>query len=644
MSDRPDTIADAAVEDWPLFRLVAESGRRNAAYVVVGVVGMVLAQALSTADMFVIGVAFDAMFNGQAYALPLVPAGWIPPEPVGMLVFTAVLLASLKAIDVAAAVTAHFCWNLLAQRVQHDVRVEAFDTVQRLGMHFFDGQQTGDVMSVLNNDVNRLEEFFTNGPNAVVYATTVIVSSFVYMALLNWRLALVAAVLAPAVAVVNWWFGRRHERRHDAVREETGRLNAALETVISGIPVVKAYGGEGRETDRVAGRSREHRTAIWRSHLVRARHQPSLRLLAGLGFLLTFAVGTQWVLDGRFWFLSGTITAGELIPFLYYTQNLVGPMRALARVTGFYEESRAAAKRVAGVQRAEPSREDADERTPSSPDSPSSREDAAGARSSEPPSAGAPGDAELTAVAGRVEYDGVSFGYPGTDERVLDGVDVAVEPGQTVGLVGSTGAGKSTLTKLLLRFYDPDEGAVRVDGRDVRDVSLSSLRAAVGYVEQDPFLFAGTVRENVAYGVEDATDDEVVAAAKRAGAHRFITELDGGYDAAVGERGTKLSGGQRQRIALARVLLTDPPILVLDEATSQVDNRTEALLQRSLAAVTADRTTIVVAHRLSTVRDADLILVLDDGEVVERGTHEELLDADGRYADLWRVQVGVTGD
>ncbi|SFS11802.1 ATP-binding cassette, subfamily B [Halomicrobium zhouii] len=650
--DRPDNVADAAVDRWPLYRLVAESGRENALFVVVGILGTGIAQVLATADMFVIGIAFDAMFNGQPYDLPLLPTGVVPgDEPARMLAFTVALLVGLKVADVSLAITGQYCWNLLAQRIQHAVRVDAFDTVQRLGMGFFDGQQTGDVMSVLNNDVNRLEEFLTNGPQMTVYATVVTISSFGYMALLNWRLALVAVALAPVVAVANWWFGRRHERRHDAVRAETGKLNAALETAISGVPVVKAYGGERHETDRVADRSRVHRGAIWRSHVTRSRHEPALRLLAGMAFLLTFVVGTQWVLDDRFWVLRGTLTAGELIPFLYYTQNLVGPMRVLARVTGFYKGAKAAAKRVVGIQQVEPPRET--------------------------------DGVELTDVAGRVEYDDVSFGYPGSeprsgsenasgegsdprasDEQVISDVAIDVAPGETVGLVGATGAGKSTLTKLLLRFYDPDEGAVRLDGHDVRDVSLPSLRESIGYVAQDPFLFTGTVRENIAYGVSeddrressnsasgetassderDATDEEVVAAAKQAGAHEFISSMEAGYDTEVGERGTKLSGGQRQRIALARVLLTDPPLLVLDEATSQVDNRTEVLIQRSLAEVTADRTTLVVAHRLSTVRDADQIVVLDDGEIEEVGTHDELVAREGAYADLWKVQVGEVG-
>jgi ATP-binding cassette subfamily B protein len=251
---------------------------------------------------------------------------------------------------------------------------------------------------------------------------------------------------------------------------------------------------------------------------------------------------------------------------------------------------------------------------------------------------------DFDSIEGHVEFDGVSFAYKdedgNPDEQVLEDVSFEAGPGDYVGLVGPTGAGKSTTMKLLLRFYDPDEGEIRVDGTDVRDVSLAELRRSVGYVSQEPYLFYGTVTENVAYGLPDPDPDDVEAACRRAGAHEFVVELKDGYDTMVGERGVKLSGGQRQRIALARAILRDPDVLVLDEATSHVDNETEAVIQNSLEDLIADRTTFAIAHRLSTVRDADTILVMDDGEVVERGTHEELLTADGLYANLWRVQVG----
>ncbi|WP_123535331.1 ABC transporter ATP-binding protein [Halosimplex salinum] len=604
----------AAAEDerWPLASLLRDGGRGNLRWLGAGGLSSVGAQFLSNMDMFVIGLAFDAMFNDRAYDLPLVPTGWIPADPTPQLAFTVALLLGVKVVDMSMGIFAQYSLFLFAQRTLHRVRVDAFDTVQRLDMGFFDTQQTGEVMSVLNNDVNSLEQFLEIGPNLGVTAVAMFASSVFYMALLNWRLALISLAIAPVLLAVNFWYGMRHEARNDEVREETGVLNALLETNVSGIQTVKAFGGERYETDRVERQSATHRDASWRAHLVGVAHQPSLRLLAGVAFVATLFVGTEWAIESQFWFVPGTITAGELVPFMYYTQNLVLPVRFLAWVTGLYKGATSSAKRILGVQRMDPPRDD--------------------------------GRTELDDPQGRVEYDDVSFSYPGTDEFVLHDIDLAVEPGETVGLVGETGAGKSTLLKLLQAYYDPDEGAVRVDGHDVRDLTRESLRRSIGYVAQDPFLFTGTIRENIEYAVDSATDAEIEAAARDAGAHEFISELDEGYEAEVGERGVKLSGGQRQRIAIARVLLADPPMLVFDEATSHVDNRTEVLIQRSLDEVTEDRTTFVVAHRLSTVRNADRIVVMDDGRIVEQGAHDDLLERDGQYADLWKVQVGAVGD
>ncbi|WP_114578642.1 ABC transporter ATP-binding protein [Saliphagus sp. LR7] len=606
-------IAAAADERWPLVTLVREHGSGDLKWLGLGTATSAFSQFLSNIDMLLIGLAFDAMFNDQPYALFLVPNGWIPADPTGQLLFTVVLLAGIKVIDMTMAIFSLWALFLFAQRTLHRIRVAAYDDVQRLDAGFFDDQRTGEVMSVLNNDVNSLEESLTQGPNLVVFATTIFVSSLLYMVLLNWRLALLSLALVPLIAAVNWWFSGQHERRNDEVREETGVVNALLETNVSGVGTVKAFSGERYETGRVREASDAHREASWYAHVVGVLHQPSMRLLAGAAFVLTLFVGTEWVLDERFWIFTGTITAGELIPFLYYTQQLAQPMRFLAWVTGLYKAGKAAAKRVLGLRRLSPPRED--------------------------------GEDILEAPRGAVSYEDVTFSYDADDdgmdaEPVLRDISFDISPGETIGLVGHTGAGKSTLLKLLLAYYEPDEGRVTIDDHDLQNVSRASLRESIGYVRQDPFLFSGTVRENIAYGVHDVGDNEIETAAHEAGAHEFIIELDNGYDTEVGQRGVRLSGGQRQRIALARVLLTNPSLFVFDEATSHVDNRTEVLIQRSLDRLTADRTTFVVAHRLSTVRNADRIYVLSDGEIAERGTHDELLERDGTYADLWKVQVG----
>jgi ATP-binding cassette subfamily B protein len=434
-----------------------------------------------------------------------------------------------------------------------------------------------------------------------------IVVSFVFMALLNWQLALVLVSFPGALAVASRVYSRLLESRYTDVRESVGDVNARLADAIAGVGTIKANTQEDHERDRVADQSRAYLATNWATIRLRLAFNAATW---GMGSLTTaglFLLGGYWVLGGPPGFLTGSLTAGTLLTFLLYAQSFLVPVRQLATdVIDTYENAHASAKRVVSTLTSTRTIDDDGE--------------------------------ELAVTDGDVAYDGVSFGYDETE--TLSDIDFTVESGEFVGIVGSTGAGKSTMLKLLFRFYDPDEGTIRIDGQDTSSATVRSVRDAIGYVSQDPFLFYGTVRENIAYAETEADHEEIVTAAKLAGAHEFVTELEDGYDTEVGERGVKLSGGQRQRIAIARAILRDPEILVLDEATSHVDNETELQIQRSLDAIAGDRTTFAVAHRLSTVRDADRILVLDDGRLVESGSHEALLDRDGIYADLWRVQVG----
>ena len=594
--------------NYPLVEVLRTSGWANLPYLVVAMISTAVTSFLDRADVFILGLAFDAMFNERTYSLPLIPDGWIPTEPLQQLWFTVVLLLVMKILDVLFANVSELTRSIFSQRTIHDLRVAAFEDAQRLELGFFDRSLTGDVMSVLNNDVNTLEGFLDWRFSFSVWIIVSISTAVGLMVVLNWQLALFVLGAAPVIAAVNWWFADTLEDLEDAVRSAVGRLNARLQTNLGGIAVIKAFTAERYEVDRVAAASSDHYEAQWDSDRILARHGPAIRLIAGASLLVTFAVGSSWVVYGPPIFFSGRLTAGELIPFLFYMQQLTGPMQGISAVIADYKRSKAAAKRVVGLRE--------HDRT-----------------------IDCDGD-DLDEVAGHVEYAGVRFAYPETTERVVDDVSFAVSPGETIGIVGATGAGKSTLVKLLLRFYDVDEGSIAVDGRDVRSVSCSDLRDAIGYVNQDPFLFDGTVQENISYGAPEADQSAVARVAREAGAHGFIQRLPQGYDTAVGQRGVTLSGGQRQRIAIARAVLGDPPIMVFDEATSHVDNETELLIQRNLERLTADRTTIVIAHRLSTVRNAGRILVMDDGRLIEEGTHEELLATDGTYADLWRVQTG----
>ncbi|MFB6185281.1 MAG: ABC transporter ATP-binding protein, partial [Halobacteriaceae archaeon] len=387
-----------------------------------------------------------------------------------------------------------------------------------------------------------------------------------------------------------------------------GKLNSRLENNLGGIEVIKAYNKEEFENERVEDASQDYLDANWDAISTRIKFFPSLQLTTGLGFVLTFLVGGIWVTFPERSPLTVPLTAGTLVTFLLYSRRFMWPMRQLGRIINNYQYAEAASERIIGLMN-EPSKIDDN-----------------------------PNGIELDEIEGNVVYDDVSFAYEGSDEKTIKNVSFEAEAGDMVGLVGPTGAGKTTVMKLLLRLYDIDSGSIRIDGVDIQDVKLDNLREKISLVSQEPFLFYGTVRENIAY--PDIDEETIIDAAKRSGAHQFIQELPDGYDTMVGERGVKLSGGQRQRVSIARAILKDPEILILDEATSHVDNETEVLIQNSLNELIADRTSFAIAHRLSTVRNADKIIVMEEGEVVERGTHEELLENDGLYANLWGVQVG----
>ncbi|MFB6117963.1 ABC transporter ATP-binding protein [Halosegnis sp.] len=602
-------------------RLLREYGRDGVGEFAVGAVAGILRMGMELVPSFVLAVAIDALFfDTRAFGLPAVPDAWVPASEGAQFLLAATIIAVAYACNSLFGWLNSFAWNRFAQRFQHAVRVDTYDALQRREVSFFDDRQTGEVMSVLNNDVNQLEEFLTTNLSQLVTIVFRVGGMGAVMLLVNFRLALVAVIAVPVLAYASYWFVQVIHPKYQTVRSSVGRLNARLENNVGGIETVKAFATEPFETDRVRSASQSYFDAQWDAITTRVKFFPTLQAITASAYVAVFLIGGWWVVTGtppHPFFAAGdaTLTAGTLVLFLNYTRRFVHPMRRMGEIVNGYQYAEAAAERIVDLLDAAPG-----------------VRDAADARA-------------LSNVEGHVTFEDVSFAYRedgDVSEQVLEDVSFTAEPGDYVGLVGPTGAGKSTTMKLLLRFYDPDSGTVQIDGTDLRDITLRSLRESVGYVAQEPYMFHGTVRENIAYGRPDATHAAIVAAAKRAGAHEFVTGLGDGYDTMVGERGVKLSGGQRQRLALARAVLHDPDVLVLDEATSHVDNETEAVIQEQLAELTADRTTFAVAHRLSTVRDADTILVFDDGRIIEQGRHEELLEADGLYANLWRVQLGET--
>lgn len=596
----------------PMKRLFVSYGKPRMWLVIVGILSSVLARILDLLPPLMLAVAIDAIFAEgdyhEQFPLLFLPAHWIPGSPTGQFWFTIAVIAGSFILGAGFHWLRNWGFNAFAQNIQHDIRTDTYDNMQRLNMEFFADKQTGEMMSILSNDVNRLEQFLNDGMNSLFRLIVMVIGISVILLYFNWQLALVALLPVPIIAGFTYVFIQTIQPKYARVRSTVGTVNSRLENNLGGIQVIKASNTEEYESDRVDDVSWDYFDANWDAIETRIKFFPGLRLIAGLGFVFTFIIGGLWVFSGPPGPFSGSLTVGGFVLFIIYTQRFIWPMAQFGQIINMYQRARASAARIFGLM-------DEPNRIRENPDA-----------------------EELVVTDGEVSYESVTFSYD--TDHILEDISFTANPGETVALVGPTGAGKTTLLKLLLRMYDVDSGAILIDGSDIRDVSIKSLRNVIGYVSQDTFLFYGSVRDNIAYGSFNASDSEIKSAAKAAEAHEFITNLPDGYETMVGERGVKLSGGQRQRIAIARAVLKDPEILVFDEATSDVDTETEMLIQRSIDELTADRTTFAIAHRLSTIRDADQIIVLEDGRIREHGTHEGLLENNGLYAHLWGVQAG----
>jgi ATP-binding cassette, subfamily B, bacterial len=494
-------------------------------------------------------------------------------------------------------------WRNLAQVIQHDLRIDAYSHLQELELAYFEERSTGGLMSILSDDINQLERFLNDGANEVLQVTTTVIVIGGAFFILAPSVAWMAMLPIPFILWGSIAFQRRLAPRYAEVRQKVGLLNGQLTNNLMGITTIKSFTAENYETGRIAAESQAYRQSNRRAIALSSAFVPLIRMLILLGFMALLLYGGMEA-------VAGTLSVGTYSVLIFLTQRLLWPLTRLGETLDQYQRAMASTNRVMQLL-----------------DTPVEMHS---------------GDISLPVhqVKGHLQLRDVTFAYNGRSS-VIEHLDLDIPAGRTIAIVGSTGSGKSTLVKLLLRLYEVQGGTITLDGIELQKLKLKDLRSCIGLVSQDVFLFHGTVAENIAYGTFEATLTEIIEAAKIGEAHEFIMQLPQGYDTIVGERGQKLSGGQRQRVAIARAVLKNPPILILDEATSAVDNETEAAIQRSLEKIIVNRTTIAIAHRLSTVRNADCIYVMEYGKLVEQGRHEQLLEKAGIYASLWRVQSGI---
>jgi len=546
-----------------------------------------------------IGMAIDVVVRQEESFL----ADFGIQDPFNQMLFLGAITIAVWALESLFQFFLQVLWRNLSQSLQHDLRLDAYGHMQDLDMAWFEDASTGTLVAILNDDVNQLERFLDGGANALIQVATSIVAVGAVFFYISPEIALMAFTPVPVIVLGAFWFQRRAQPLYATVREKVGLLSSRLANNIAGIATIKSFTREQYELKKLKQESEAYVEANRGAIRISSAFIPIIRMAILVGFVATLIYGGKLT-------LAGELNAGSYSVLVFLTQRLLWPLTRLAETVDLFERAMASTRRILNLIEVPIRTRSGSKALP------------------------------IDQVQGGLSFENLSFAYSNGAE-VLHEINLQVAAGETIAFVGQTGSGKSTLMKLLLRFYAPSSGYIKLDGIDLTELDIPDLRAAFGLVSQDVFLFHGSVADNIAYGRPGATPADIEAAAKAAEAHDFIQQLPQGYDSIVGERGQKLSGGQRQRVSIARAVLKDPPVLILDEATSAVDNETEAAIQRSMQVITQGRTTLVVAHRLSTIVNADRIYVLDQGRVTEQGSHAELIAENGLYATLWKVQAGI---
>ncbi|MDC1420263.1 ABC transporter ATP-binding protein/permease [Euryarchaeota archaeon] len=578
----------------PLIRLLSHL-RRHRSTVILASICSILNKIWDLAPPLLIGMAIDVVALKEESYL----ATWYPDPKDQFLLLTAAT-AIIWILESIFQYLYDVLWRNLAQTAQHDLRMDAYSHIQDLEMQWFSEQTTGGLMSVMNDDVNQLERFLDQGANDLFQvATTVFVVGGI-MLFLAPEVAIWAILPVPVIVGGSFLFQRKIGVRYSNVRKEVSDLNSTLNNNLQGITTIKSFTAENREIKRVEMASASYRDANRDAIKLSASFVPLIRMAILFAFTANMLVGGWLALEGE-------LSLGAYSVIVFITQRLLWPLTRLGQTFDLYQRAMASTTRVLDLLDTKVGIVE--------------------------------GNHSLESIQGDINFKNINFAYSNREE-VLKNLNLSIPSGSTVGLVGATGSGKTTLIRLLLRFHDSSNGKISIDGFDVRNLTLNSLRKSIGLVSQNTTLFPGSVRENILYGNPDASQDEIINAAKIGEALAFIEELPNKWDTNIGEDGHKLSGGQRQRLAIARAVLKNAPILILDEATSNVDNETEAALQRSIEKISENRTTLIIAHRLSTVRNADIIAVIEGGQVSESGTHDSLLMNNGLYSRLWKVQTG----